>query len=113
MKEYVNDPYSYPCSLKRLKFLFKQSSTAAKAVLSDVTTRQQVANKNTNALAKLYHSKSNCINSLPQLNYTDDLNSSDVLDKVVGCLPIGLTMNRLWIYAKKALNQIFVILRDG
>ena len=92
VKEYMNDPWGYPRSLKRLKYLFGQRSTIVKAVLSDITTGQQVTAKNTDDLAELYYSLSRCITTLQQLNYIDDLDSCDVLDKVLRRLPIRLSL---------------------
>ena len=37
VKEYINDPRGYPLSLKKLKYIFGQRPTVARAVLSKVT----------------------------------------------------------------------------
>ena len=90
VQEYANDPRGYPLSLKKLKYLFGQRPTVAKAVLSRVTKGKQVSNRDTKGLSDLYYSISECLVTLKQLNYESDLYSSATLDQAVRRLPAGL-----------------------
>ena len=100
VQEYVNDPRGYPLSLKKLKYLFGQRPTVAKAVLSKVTKGKPVSNRDTKGLADLYYSICDCLITLKQLNYMSDLNSSDTLDQAVRRLPQGLCMK----WAERSLS---------
>ena len=87
VKEYTNDPRGYPQSLKKLKYLFGQRTTVARAVISKVMKGKPVGNKDTKGLAELYYSISHCLVTLSQLNYVGDLYSSDTLYQAVQRLP--------------------------
>ena len=90
VKEYANDPRGYPQSLKKLKYLFGQRSTVARAVLTKVTKGKPVGNRDTEGLSELYYSICDCLITLSQLNYVSDLYSSDTLYQTVQRLPSGL-----------------------
>ena len=92
VKEYANDPRGYPQSLKKLKYLFGQRPIVARAVLSKVTKGKPVKDQDTEGLAELYYSISDCLVTLSQLNYVSDLYSSDTLHQAVQRLPPGLIM---------------------
>ena len=90
VKEYANDPRGYPMSLQKLKYLFGQRSTVARAVLTKVTKGKPVGNRDTEGLSELYYSICDCLITLSQLNYVSDLYSSDTLYQTVQRLPSGL-----------------------
>ena len=87
VKEYANDPRGYVASLKKLKYLFGQRSTVARAVLGKVLRGKPVPNNDAKGLAKLYYAINSCIITLKQLNYSADLFSSDTLAQAVRKLP--------------------------
>ena len=103
VQEYVNDPRGYPLSLKKLKFLFGQRPTVAKAVLSNATKGKQVANDDTSGLADLYYSISDCLVTLEQLHYSSDLRSSATLDQAARRLPSRLSIK--WAERSLSLRQ--------
>ena len=92
VKEFINDPRGYPLALKRLKYLFGQRPTVARAVLSKVTKGKPVGSKDIKGLSELYYSICDCLITLKQLNYDSDLHSSDTLFQAVQRLPSGLVL---------------------
>ena len=100
VKEYANDPRGYVASLKKLKYLFGQRSTVARAILSRVTKGKPVANNDIRGLSKFYYAINSCLITLGQLNYASDLHSSDTLAQAVRRLPPNLTMK----WAERSLS---------
>ena len=92
VREYTNDPRGYVASLKKLKYMFGQRSTVARAVLTKVTRGKAVGNHDPKGLSRLYYDVCRCLITLQQLNYASDLFSSDTLAQVVKRLPPYLVM---------------------
>ena len=103
VKEYINDPRGYPLSLQKLKYLFGQRSTVARAVLAKVTKGASVAAKDFDGLSELYYSICDCLITLKQLNHDSDLSSSDTLHQAVQRLPPDLIMK--WSEASLVIRR--------
>ena len=74
-------------SLKKIKYLFGQRATVARAILGKVMKGKPVANHDVKGLSNLYYDVSSCLITLRQLNYASDLYSSDTLAQAVRRLP--------------------------
>ena len=87
IRSYVNDPFGYVLSLKKLKRLFGQRSEVARAVLEKAIKGKVIQKENLKGLSELSYSINDCLTTLRQMNYESDLNSSDTLPQVLNRLP--------------------------
>ena len=95
-----NDRLGYFSSLKRLKYMFGQKLLVAQAVIASVTRGKQLKDYDSRALSEFYYSVSKCRNILSKMNYHSELNSSDVLRRVIRRLPRWLALK----WAEKSFN---------
>ena len=99
VQEYTNDARGYVASLKKIKYLFGQRATVARAILNRVTKGKIVANNDVKALSRFYYDVCSCLITLKQLNYAADLYSADTLAQAVKRLPHSLSIK----WAEKSL----------
>ena len=99
VKEYRNDPRGYVAALKKIKYLFGQRATVARAIISKVIKGKPVGNHDSKGLSQLYYDVCNCLVTLKQLNYAADLYSTDTLAQAVKRVPPYLSMK----WAEKSL----------
>ena len=92
VRAFANNPKGYVLSLKKLKYIFGQRSTVARATLQKVTKGKEIPNDDVEGLSELCYSITECLTVLKQLNYESDLNSSDTLRQVIQRLPRGLQL---------------------
>ena len=87
---FSNDTIGYHQSLKRLKYMFGQRPLVSHAVITAITKGKQLKDSDAKGISDLYYSLSKCRNVLTKMNYHYELQSSDVLRRVIRRLPSRL-----------------------
>ena len=90
VRGFANNSHGYVLALKRLKFMFGQKSTIAKAIMNNITQGKMLESDDHAGLEDFYYSISDCLVTLRQLNYASDIFSSETLRLVVSRLPVKL-----------------------
>ena len=78
---------NYAQSLKELKFAFGHRAAVAKAYINAVMSGSVIPSGDAVALRNFYISVRDCITTLNQMNYTGELNSSEVLQRTARRIP--------------------------
>ena len=84
---YSKDWYGYTMAWKRLKYMFGQRASVARAVISKVTNGKQVSDDDMCGLVDFYYAIGDCLVTLTRLDYTSDLNSTNILCQAISRLP--------------------------
>ena len=85
------DKNGYILELKRLKCIFGLKFRIVKHIISKLTWEIPVLNDDDKELLVNCYTKNDCVVTIKQLNYVNDLHSTDVLRQAIRTLPIKYT----------------------